>query len=204
MRREVMLQLKRYRRWIVLVALTVAAGVFTGVVVAAQLRGPGPPNGLEAAVRTEPLVEVAAIPAAGGLAGHGVFVQPTSAGYICLWDALSATSGERQGGCNPTDDPFGEQKLFVSLAYDGGPGVESVTDARLVGLVAPDVADVDVLMSDGARRTIRLHVTTVTGERYRAFGYRFRKADLQRGVAPTAVLALNSAGDEIGRQTTGF
>ncbi len=33
---------------------------------------------------------------------------------------------------------------------------------------------------------------------------RFKKADLRRGIAPVAVVALDKAGQEIDRQPTGF
>lgn len=198
-----MLKLRNTRRWVVLVIGVVAAGVVAGAVVAARL-DVGVPADLEAALHDDPLVQVAGIPAENGLAGRGVFVQRTSAGFTCLWDAPSATSSARQGGCNRTDDPFGGRELFVSLAYDGGPAITSIKDARLVGLAAAEVAEVQVLMSDGARRAIRLRKSKVEGDEYRAFGYRFKKADLRIGVSPQAVIALDAIGEEIDRQPTGF
>lgn len=194
-----------WRHWIALAGgVVVVVGVFAGAVIASQLQGSGVSPGLETAIRTEPLLKVLDIPAAGGLAKRGVFVQPTTAGFLCLWDAPSATSLARQGGCNQADDPFGGRQLFLSLAYDGGPEARDVKDARLIGLVAPMVADAQVLMSDGSRRTVPLQTESVGGDTYRAFGYRFKSADLRNGVTPSAVIALNSNGAEIDRQATGF
>jgi len=196
-------KLRNSRRCVVLVIGVVAAGVIAGAVVAARLDD-GIPADLEAALRDDPLVQVAGIPAENGLAGRGVFVQRTSAGFICLWDAPSATSSVRQGGCNRTDDPFGGRELFVSMAYDGGPAIAGIKDARLVGVAAREVVEVQVLMSDGTRREIRLRKANVAGDEYRAFGYRFKKADLRKDVTPKAVIALDSTGEEIDRQATGF
>jgi hypothetical protein len=39
---------------------------------------------------------------------------------------------------------------------------------------------------------------------FQAFGYRMRRSDLRLGLEPVAVVALDSAGSEIARQTTGF
>jgi hypothetical protein len=200
-----MSKMAKARRWLVLVAVLAAGGTFAGAVIASQFGGRGPgPEGLQAAIRTDPVFEVAEIPAEGGLGKRGVFVQPTSAGFVCLWDASNATSRARLGGCNDEDDPFNGQKLFVSLAYEGGPAVAEVKDARLIGLVPLEVAGVDVLMSDGTRRAMPLRTVSVRGAAYRAFGYRFNRADLRAGVAPTTVVALDAAGREIDRQATGF
>jgi hypothetical protein len=35
-------------------------------------------------------------------------------------------------------------------------------------------------------------------------GFRFKRADLRRGVTPTAVVVLDAAGNERDRQATGF
>lgn len=200
-----MLRTVKVRRWWLLVAALAAGGAFAGAVIASQFGGRGSgPEELQAAIRTDPLVKVAEIPAEGALSKRGVFVQPTSAGFVCLWDAPNATFRARQGGCNDEDDPFNGQKLFVSLAYEGGPAVAEVEDARLIGLVPPEVAGVDVLMSDGTRRAMPLRNVSVRGTAYRAFGYRFKRVDLRAGVAPTAVVALDTAGREIDRQATGF
>ena len=199
-----MVLMRRSRRWIVLACGAVMGGVVVGGVVAAEFREVVSPPQLQAAIDGEPLRRVADIPAEAGRSGRGVFLQPTSAGFLCLWDAPSATSPQRQGGCNPSSDPLGGRAVSISLAYDGGPSVAGVTDARLIGLAAPEVAEVQVVMSDTSRRRVRLEKAEVDSAEYMAFGYRFKKADLRRGIAPVAVVALDMAGQEIDRQPTGF
>lgn len=199
-----MTRIRISRPWIVLTAGLVLAAIFVGGVVAAQVGSEAAPEGLEAAIRDEPLTQVVEIPEAPGLARRAVYVQQTSAGFVCLWDAPNASTLARQGGCNRDDDPLAGKAMLVSLAYDGGPAVADVKDARLIGLVLPDVARVEVAMSDGTRRAMRLKKTPVGDDFLQAFGYRFRKADLRRGVAPTAVVALDASGKEIERQATGF
>jgi hypothetical protein len=195
------------KRWAVFGFGVVLAGVLAGGVIAAQLRGVDDPEGFLAAVRDDPVIRVADFAGAAEASNRGVFVQSTSTGYLCLWDAPSASSRERQGGCDGIDDPLGGRKLSVSLSYDGGPEASRVSDARLIGLAAMDAASIQVLMTDGSRREIPMKraaaVATQAGS-FRAFGYRFRRADLRNGVGPTAVLALNRTGEEIDRQTTGF
>ncbi len=188
---------------VLLVAALIGAILVSGV-VAAQFLGFEDQEKLEAAMREDPVTRVADIGAAPGLAGRGVFVQMTSTGLLCIFDAPSATSLTRQGGCNGADDPLGGKKIFFSFAYDGGPAPADVTDARLIGLASPQVAAVAVLMSNGARRKMALRRASVGGAEYLAFGYRITKPDLRGGVTPTAVLALNEAGEEIDRQETGF
>jgi len=199
-----MLNIGRTRRWIVALGVIVVGGICAGAVIAAQVRGPGTPEGLEAAIDSEPLVLLADQPARNGLAKRGVFVQPTSAGFLCLWDAPSASSPARQGGCNPSSDPFAGGELFVNFVYDGGPAVSDVRDARLSGLVSEAVARAQVVMSDGTRRSLVLRGASVGAKSYRGFGYRLARTDLQMGVGPVAVVALDESGAEIDRQTTGF
>jgi hypothetical protein len=79
-----------------------------------------------------------------------------------------------------------------------------VVDARLIGIASEAVARVHVVMSDGTQRTMPLHAAPVGGGSYKAFGYRFKRDDLQRGVVPTAVSAVDGGGMEIDRQATGF
>ena len=145
--------------------------------------------------------------ASSGLPARGVFVQFTSSGQFCLFEAPSATSPDRRGGCNSVDDPLGGSKLSASLSYEGGPQTSRVSDARLIGLVATEVAAVQIAMSDGSRRPVQLRRPTavaLSGQSYRAFGYRFDPADMRAGKEPVAVIAVDSAGKEIDRQTTGF
>jgi hypothetical protein len=178
--------------------------LLAGGVVAAQFRGLESPETFDAAIRNAKKAKVADIPSVDGKVGRGVFVQTTSSGLLCLVDAPNENSLAGGGGCNRLEDPFGANQVFVSFAYDGGPAVEDVTDARLIGLVTSQVAAVDVLMSDGTRREMRLWKARVGDDDFQAFGYRFKKADLRRGVAPTAVVALDAGGREIDRQPTGF
>jgi len=199
-----MLNNGKTRRWIVALGVIATGGICAGAVIAAQVRGPGIPQGLEAAIEAEPLVLVADLPARNGQAKRGVFVQPTSAGFVCLWDAPSASSPARQGGCNPSNDPFAGRELFVNFVYDGGPAVSDVRDARLSGLVSQAVARAQVVMSDGTQRSLVLRGASVGGKSYRGFGYRLGRTDLQMGVGPIAVVALDESGAEIDRQTTGF
>ena len=192
--------------WLVLITALVVAAVFAGGVVGAQF-GPLPNEDFEASLESDAAFRVAAIPSQDGLPARSVLVQSTSSGHLCLWDAPSASSRARQGGCNSVDDPLAGRKLTISLAYDGGPGVADVTDARLIGLVSPEAASVQVVMSDGTRRPIPMRreaAVALDGGGLRAFGYRFPRSDFQRGLGPTAVVALSAAGAELDRLTTGY
>lgn len=195
------------RTWTILVTGVVAGGILASAVVAARFAGLGEQEKLMAASVEEPVVRVTDIEPAEGLPARGVFVQTTSTGHLCLWDAPAANPKARQGGCNRSDDPLAGLKMFISLSYEGGPAADQVSDARLIGLVARDVASVQVLMSTGAIRDIPLKrapaVSSAVGS-FRAFGYRFRANDLKRHSGPTAVLALDASGRELERQATGF
>jgi hypothetical protein len=194
------------RKWILLVTGVVAGGILASAVVAARFAG-GEHENLMAASAEEPVVRVAEFEPSAGLPARGVFVQSTSTGHLCLWDAPVASPRARQGGCNRSDDPLGGRKMFISLSYEGGPAAEQVSDARLIGLVGREVASVQVLMTNGSVRTVPLKravaVSSAAGS-FRAFGYRFTAADLKRHLGPTAVLALDASGRELERQTTGF
>jgi hypothetical protein len=192
------------RGWLVSLALLVLGGALTGGVVAAQFNEPDVVRDLQAAIETDPVQKAVEIAAEGKLPRRGVYVQPTSAGFLCLWDAPSASSHERSGGCNPVDDSLGGKALSASFGYDGGPDIDNVRDARLIGLASAEVARIDVLMSDGTSRKVHLEKTKVAGTEYRVFGYRIRPSDLRKGVGPTAIIAVNDSGEEIGRQATGF
>jgi hypothetical protein len=200
--------LRKSNRWrlLVLIAGVVVGGIFVGGVVGGQF-DVTPGDDFQASLQDDASVRVAEIPGEDGLPARSVFVQPTATGFLCLWDAASATAKSRQGGCNPADDPLAGRKLTISLAYDGGPAVGDVRDARLIGLASFEVSSVQVLMSDGTRRTIPMRreaaVASQVG-RFRAFGYRFPRSDFRRGLGPRAVLALNAGGVEIDRLTTGF
>ena len=191
-------------RWTVAGALVaVATAAVVGRVIAGQFVSRDP-SSFQADLGTGAVTRVADIDAANGLPVRGVFARVTSGGQLCLWDAPSAASQEGQGGCNPLSDPLGGALLSASLAYEGGPAAADVGDARLIGLAAPTVASVRVLMTDGSYRVTSLRGATIQGQRYGAFGYRFRRRDLQRGVTPVAVVAFDRSGKEIDRQATGF
>jgi hypothetical protein len=193
------------RRSLLLLAGAIAGGVFAGAVVAGRFADV-PPERLEASLRDAPLVKVADIAAQRGHAARAVFVQ-ASRDFVCLWDAPSVSSPARQGGCNSAEDPLGGRNLTVSLAYDGGPTPQPVSDARLIGLASLEVASVQVLMNDGTRRDIPLRRTPALSGSLgplRAFGYRFRPSDLRDGLGPTKVLAFDAAGRQIGEQPTGW
>jgi hypothetical protein len=179
----------------------VVAAALAGRVVAAQFDDG---RDLANAIGMDPLVRVAEIPSGDGSPGRGVFVQETRTGHLCVWEAPSATSRERGGGCNPVDDPLGGRALSVTFSYDGGPAVADVKSATLFGLAASEVARAHVVMSDGTRREIRLKTIELADDDVRVFGLRFKKADLRRNVTPTAVVALDAVGREIDRQATGF
>ena len=60
-------------------------------------------------------------------------------------------------------------------------------------------------MTDGdARAQVKLKKTKVGSDEFQAFGYRFKKADLEEGIGPIAIVALDADGVEIGRQPTGI
>jgi len=191
-------------RWLIVSAILVlSAAVIAGSVVAGQFRAPDGSE-FERDLETGSVIRVADISASDGLAARGVFVQQTDDGLLCLWDAPTATSPERGGGCNPADDPLGGSTISASLAYEGGPAVEGVRDARISGLAAPRVASVRTLMSDGTFRSVKLKRAKVGFLELHAFGYRIRRADLRKGIGPTAVVAYDDSGAEVGRQTTGI
>lgn len=185
---------------VVIVALALGSGV-----VASRFGGSPPDlDQLNKAIETEPMTRVADIPATADEPGRGVYVQLTSTGQFCLWDAPSAGSRQKQGGCNSADDPLAGGELSASLAYDGGPAASNVKDARLIGVTSEKVARVEIVMSDGSVRAVGLRSVSLGGGQYRAFGYRFKRADLRSGVGPVAVVAIDKAGAVIDRQTTGF
>ena len=192
------------RRWTLVVVGLVLSGVFAGSVVAAEQIWFSGPDQIEAALDQGALVRVADISALNGLAGRGVYVQQTPSGLTCLWDAPSAGAREKQGGCNKSDDPLAGRKMMISFAYEGGPAVETVSDARLIGLTAAQVVSVQVVMSDGTRRRVPLHQTPGTIGDFQAFGERFGPGEIRHGVTPTTVIALDRAGAVVDRQPTGF
>lgn len=159
---------------------------------------------LDAALANTRPTQVADIPAADGLPARGVFAQITSTGHFCLSDAPLDAPLTGGGGCNAADDPLGGSVISASLAYDGGPAIQAVRDARLIGLAAASVVSVRIVMTDGSSRAVKLRTSTVGEQGLQVFGFRMRKSDLKKGVGPIAVVALDESGAEVGRQTTGI
>ena len=191
------------RRVVVVAAAAIAAVVLVGGVVAAGFDWSRSAEEMKASLAQTRPIKVADIPAADGIAARGVFAQITSTGLFCLTDAPLDAPLEGGGGCNAADDPLGGGAVSASLAYDGGPAIETVKDARLIGLAAGEAASVRVLMSDGSTHAAKLKKSTV-GRDLQVFGFRVQKSDLKKGIGPIAVVALDERGDEIGRQTTGI
>src|SRR5262245_66335985 len=192
------------RRGVVVAACAIAASAIVGSVVAAQRGGMPTVEGLRAAIATAPMVKVADIPGDGREPQHGVFVQELDTGHLCVWDAPSASSRQRQGGCNSIDDPLGGSIISASLAYDGGPAIADVREARLSGIAESGVTTIAVLMSDGSRRDVRVKEAHLRSGTYVAFGYRVKRSDLRHGIGPVAVVAFDVKGRELGRQQTGI
>ena len=183
-------------------AMTIGAAVVVGGVIAGGFDWSRSADELDAALVDARPTRVADIQAADGLPARGVFAQITSTGHFCLSDA--ALDAPLTGGCNPLDDPLGGSAVSASLAYDGGPAIETVRDARLIGLAASDVATVRLVMSDGSSRAVKLKRAKVGSDEFSAFGFRLRKSDLKNGIGPVAVVAYDGNEVEIARQTTGI
>ena len=196
----------RRRKTVILVGVaTVLACVFAAGLAASQLGDPPPDvDALASATRTAPMTRIADLAAGEGLPARGVYAQVTSIGQFCLWDAPSQGSREKLGGCNPVSDPLGGHPLSASFAYDGGPPPRDVKDARLIGLVSSDVAQVEILMSDGSRRLLPLRQVPASIGDFHVFAHRFGRGQLAHGVTPVAVVALDADGNELDRQATGF
>ena len=191
----------RRRPWIsALVVAAVGATLASAVVASSFDDG----SSLTAAIDEAPLVRVADVEADEGAPALGVYTQLTDTGHVCVWEAASATSRQRGGGCNTVDDPLNGQPVFFTLSYDGGPATVDVRGARVFGLALSAVASVRVLMRDGSWRVVKLKKARVGADEFKAFGYRFRKSDLESGNGPVAGVAFAASGAEIGRQTTGI
>ena len=59
-------------------------------------------------------------------------------------------------------------------------------------------------MSDGTVRAVKLKRTKAGSNEFQAFGYRFKKQDLRNRIGPTAIVAFDANGVELGRQPTGI
>src|SRR5262245_60112208 len=187
---------------VVAALVAVAASVLVAGVVGAGFDWSRSSDELDAALAEGQPRQIAEIAASDGMPARGVFVQLTSTGHFCLSDAPIEHPSMGGGGCNPADDPLGGQHLSVSLAYDGGPALAAVRDARLIGLATDSATSLRVLMTDGSWRTVKLKKASVGADSFKAFGYRFKRSDLKNGIGPNAVVAYDASGVEIGRQAT--
>ncbi len=198
----------RLKRTFVVAGAVCIAGLALGGIASGLHRAAGTPSATpDIQGNAGTLEQVAAFAPEGGRAARQLVLQRTPDGYLCVWDSPDGTADHGVGGCNPAADPLAGHKLFVSLAYDGGPAVTAVRDARLSGLAAADVASARVLMTDGSTRPILLSprsTRAVAGKDYRPFAYRVRRDDLDRGIGPVAVLVLDARGSVIDRQVTGI
>lgn len=195
----------RLRRFTAVLAVAaVTAVIAVGALVAARSAWVDEASDLHAALAEAPALKLGEITGSDGLPARGVFAQITSTGYFCLFDAPLAAPTMGRGGCNPADDPLGGRAVSASLSYDGGPSPESVSDARIVGIASTRAASVRVLMSDGSWRAVRVREVRIGSDVFQAFGHRFRKADLKKGIGPVAIVAFDADGMEIDRQTTGI
>jgi len=192
------------RRIAALAGGIVAAGILASGVIAGGIVWFDDAARLETALADTPGTKLVEIPSADGRTARGVFAQVTSTGHLCLSDAPLATPELGGGGCNAADDPLGGGELSASLAYEGGPSIEDVKDARVIGLASLDVMSVRVEMSDGSSRDVKVKKADIGLDEFLAFGYHVKKSDLKRGIGPVAVIAVGPNGVELDRQKTGI
>jgi len=199
--------MRRNRTFVVAGAVCVA-GLALGGIASGLHRAAGTPSAVpDVRADSSTVAQVAQFAPEGGRPARQVVLQRTPDGYLCVWDSPDGTVEHGVGGCNPAADPLAGHKLFVSLAYDGGPAISSVHDARLSGLTAIDVASARLVLTDGSTRPILLSprsTRALAGKDYRPFAYRVPRADLERGIGPAAVLALDAHGKVLDRQATGI
>ena len=191
----------RRRRWLVALVVVVVVGAVASAVVASSFDDG---SSLTAAIDEAPLTRVADIAADDGGPALGVYAQLTDTGHLCVWEAPFATSRQRGGGCNTVDDPLNGRPVSFTLSYDGGPATVDVRNATLFGLALDEVASVRVLMSDGSWQAVKLRRAKVGADEFKAFGVRLKTAVLKKGTEPTAVVAFDASGVELGRQATGI
>ena len=191
----------RKGRWLVALVVVVVVGAVASAVVASSFDDG---SSLTAAIDEAPLTRVADIAADDGGPALGVYAQLTDTGHLCVWEAPFATSRQRGGGCNTVDDPLNGRPVSFTLSYDGGPATVDVRNATLFGLALDEVASVRVLMSDGSWQAVKLRKAKVGADEFKAFGLRLKTAVLKKGTEPTAVVAFDASGVELGRQATGI
>ncbi len=128
----------------------------------------------------------------GAAAGRAVFVKQLSNGDLCISDARADGSAP-VGGCNPASDALGGRSMTVTIAYDGGPTLSTISNARVFGLVAPAVHGLELRMSDGSSQVLTLQKTGLGGG-LKAFAGTIPESALSSGVTPVALVAFGAGG----------
>jgi hypothetical protein len=146
---------------------------------------------------------VATLPSQGGRPEVGLYVARLADGSICVSSA-SADKTSAGGGCNSASAPLNGKPFIAIFAYDGGPAVATVEDARLYGLADRSVEELRLEMSDDSTRQLHLSAHAVAATPYRVFAYRVSHADIRARITPVAVVAYDASGAVIGRQPTGL
>lgn len=195
-------------RYIIVLAVIAAAAVGVGYAAAVQPAVAEQPVAFDRAATAKDIMPTAARPkafavgetrriASFGNAPRAVFVATTTdAKMLCFWD-VDLLRNERGGGCSERASFFNDRHLAASLMFNGGPALDSVTSARIVGLVTARVGRVEIVNSDGSSNQVTL-------TRDRGFAYEVPAAQLAAGVEPVAVVAYDRAGRELTRQPTGI
>jgi hypothetical protein len=197
------------RRSAVIALAAVAAGVTASAIAVASSSGTEPQafaRAGSAADRLPPAAaeflapgasrRIASFAAAGGSARAVFLNRSKDQSQICVWDT-DVASGSQSGGCNPAGNFFGGHAFTLSLSYDGGPGLDTVRDARIVGVVTRGVASLEVVYADGSTRAVPI-------TRDGGFAHAVPPELLARRVGPVAVVARNAAGKVLDRQATGI
>lgn len=117
---------------------------------------------------------------------RAVFVARDNDDKLCLWDT-NLVSGQQGGGCNFASDPFAGGSMMTSVSLDGGPGLGTVSEVRVIGVVDPSVATVE--MRDSKGRTRPVHLT-----KDQAFALAFHAGAIRSGGLPTVLLARDTTG----------
>jgi len=126
----------------------------------------------------------------------GAWVQRDADGNVCLFDGPLG-GAPRSGGCNPASNPLGGQRMLALYTFDGGPEIQTVTNARLAGVVTPDVADVRITLTNGVSHSLALTTSpaaSVLGANDRAFAYVISNNQFAAGIGPATVIAYDASG----------
>jgi hypothetical protein len=116
----------------------------------------------------------------------GVYVGTRSDnGRQCV---MLVGGGGMSAGCDPT--MFSNGPVAFVEAFSGGPGKSKRTDFELAGVVADDVARLDV--TDSLGRVTRIDTSTSKG-----FFFELTPGDLKRGVDVSTLVARDAAGAAI-------